>query len=211
SKDAESYLNSIKDAKSSIFCVRSGSRLLNDLQKATCNFTTLIGQGAFGPVYKAQMSTSETVAVKVLATYSTGEKHEPLNWDLRVYIALRGLEYLRDGRSNLPNILLDQSMRARVNISAFSLKSQSINHLEFLMSWWIIFYFRLLSLDYLEEHAANIRGAFGYLDPEYVSTRTYTKQRDVYDSWVLLFELIAGRNPQQGLMEFVELVDVMCV
>ncbi|KAL6975326.1 Calcium/calmodulin-regulated receptor-like kinase 1, partial [Sarracenia purpurea var. burkii] len=28
-----------------------------DLQKATCNFTTLIGQGAFGPVYKAQMST----------------------------------------------------------------------------------------------------------------------------------------------------------
>lgn len=46
-----------------------------DLQKATCNFTTLIGQGAFGPVYKAQMSTGETVAVKVLATDSKqGEK-----------------------------------------------------------------------------------------------------------------------------------------
>ncbi|TQD95785.1 hypothetical protein C1H46_018624 [Malus baccata] len=46
-----------------------------DLQKATCNFTTLIGQGAFGPVYKAQMSTGETVAVKVLATDSRqGEK-----------------------------------------------------------------------------------------------------------------------------------------
>lgn len=41
-----------------------------DLQKATCNFTTLIGQGAFGPVYKAKMSTGETVAVKVLATDS---------------------------------------------------------------------------------------------------------------------------------------------
>ncbi|CAE6003682.1 unnamed protein product [Arabidopsis arenosa] len=72
------------------------------------------------------MSTSETVAVKVLATYSTGEqkfhtedmfcgskeslashlyseKHEPLNWDLRVYIALRGLEYLRDG--NVPPVI----------------------------------------------------------------------------------------------------------
>lgn len=48
---------------------------LRDLQKATCNFTTLIGQGAFGPVYKAQMSTGETVAVKVLATDSKqGEK-----------------------------------------------------------------------------------------------------------------------------------------
>lgn len=46
-----------------------------DLQKATYNFTTLIGQGAFGPVYKAQMSTGEIVAVKVLATDSKqGEK-----------------------------------------------------------------------------------------------------------------------------------------
>jgi serine/threonine protein kinase len=35
----------------------------------------LIGQGAFGPVYKAQMSTGEIVAVKVLATDSKqGEK-----------------------------------------------------------------------------------------------------------------------------------------
>ncbi|KAK7825298.1 calcium/calmodulin-regulated receptor-like kinase 1 [Quercus suber] len=46
-----------------------------DLQKATRNFTTLIGQGAFGPVYRAQMSSGETVAVKVLATDSKqGEK-----------------------------------------------------------------------------------------------------------------------------------------
>ena len=46
-----------------------------DLQKATCNFTTAIGQGAFGLVYKAQMSTGETVAVKVLTTDSKqGEK-----------------------------------------------------------------------------------------------------------------------------------------
>ncbi|KAK9265398.1 hypothetical protein L1049_007419 [Liquidambar formosana] len=46
-----------------------------DLQKATYNFTTEVGQGAFGPVYKAEMSTGETVAVKVLATNSRqGEK-----------------------------------------------------------------------------------------------------------------------------------------
>ncbi|KAJ0046531.1 hypothetical protein Pint_04321 [Pistacia integerrima] len=156
-----------------------------DLQKATYNFTTLIGQGAFGPVYKAQMSTGETVAVKVLATdskqgekefqtevmllgrlhhrnlvnlvgycaekgqhmliyvymskgslashlysklainsISLSENHEPLSWDLRVYIALdvaRGLEYLHDGAVppvihrdiKSSNILLDHSMRAR--------------------------------------------------------------------------------------------------
>nr|GMD56177.1 calcium/calmodulin-regulated receptor-like kinase 1 [Ipomoea batatas] len=46
-----------------------------DLQRATYNFSTLIGQGAYGPVYKAQLSTGESVAVKVLAMDSKqGEK-----------------------------------------------------------------------------------------------------------------------------------------
>ncbi|KAM6580407.1 hypothetical protein CsatA_004181 [Cannabis sativa] len=214
-----------------------------DLQKATYNFTTLIGQGAFGPVYKAQMLTGEIVAVKVLATDSKqGEKEfqtevmllgrlhhrnlvnligfcaekgqhmliyvymskgslashlynedrEPLSWDLRVHIALdvaRGMEYLHDGavpsvihrdiKSN--NILLDQSMRARV--ADFGLSREEM----------------------VNTHAANVRGTFGYLDPEYISTRTFTKKSDVYSFGVLLFELIAGRTPQQGLMEYVEL------
>ncbi|XP_050368762.1 calcium/calmodulin-regulated receptor-like kinase 1 [Argentina anserina] len=214
-----------------------------DLQKATYNFTTLIGQGAFGPVYKAQMLTGETVAVKVLATDSKqgekefqtevkllgrlhhrnlvnligycaekgqhmliyvymskgslashlyNEKNEPLSWDLRVHIALdvaRGLEYLHDGavppvihrdiKSN--NILLDESMRARV--ADFGLSREEM----------------------VDKHAANIRGTFGYLDPEYISTKNFTKKSDVYSFGVLLFELVAGRNPQQGLMEYVEL------
>ncbi|PSR96314.1 Calcium/calmodulin-regulated receptor-like kinase [Actinidia chinensis var. chinensis] len=214
-----------------------------DLQKATCNFTTLIGQGAFGPVYKAQMSTGETVAVKVLATDSKqGEKefqtevmllgrlhhrnlvnlvgycadkgqhmliyvymskgslashlysenHELLSWGLRVQIALdvaRGLEYLHDGAIppvihrdiKSSNILLDQSMRARV--ADFGLSREEM----------------------VDRHASNVRGTFGYLDPEYISTRAFTKKSDVYSFGVLLFELVAGRNPQQGLMEYVEL------
>ncbi|KAJ6293189.1 hypothetical protein OIU77_008820 [Salix suchowensis] len=214
-----------------------------DLQKATHNFTTLIGQGAFGPVYKAQITTGETVAVKVLATDSKqGEKEfqtevmllgrlhhrnlvnlvgycaekgqhmliyvymsegslashlyredlKPLDWDLRVYIALdvaRGLEYLHNGAIppvihrdiKSSNILLDQCMRARV--ADFGLSREEM----------------------VDRHAANIRGTFGYLDPEYVSTRTFTKKSDVYSYGVLLFELIAGRNPQQGLLEYVEL------
>ncbi|XP_015897947.3 calcium/calmodulin-regulated receptor-like kinase 1 [Ziziphus jujuba] len=214
-----------------------------DLQKATYNFTTLIGQGAFGPVYKAQMSTGETVAVKVLATDSKqgekefqtevmllgrlhhrnlvnlvgycaekgqhmliyvymsqgnlashlySEKHEPLSWDLRVYIALdvaRGLEYLHDGAVppvihrdiKSSNILLDQSMRARV--ADFGLSREEM----------------------VDKHAADVRGTYGYLDPEYISSRAFTKKSDVYSFGVLLFELIAGRNPQQGLMEYVEL------
>ncbi|KAJ8775123.1 hypothetical protein K2173_020127 [Erythroxylum novogranatense] len=46
-----------------------------DIQKATQNFTTTLGQGSFGPVYKAVMPTGETLAVKVLASNSKqGEK-----------------------------------------------------------------------------------------------------------------------------------------
>lgn len=214
-----------------------------DLQKATRNFTTLIGQGAFGPVYKAHMSSGETVAVKVLATdskqgeiefetevkllgrlhhrnllnlmgYCTekgknmliyaymsngnlashlyNEKIEPLSWDRRVHIALdvaRGLEYLHDGAVppvihrdvKSSNILLDQLMRARV--SDFGLSREEM----------------------VAGHASNLRGTFGYLDPEYISTKTFTKKSDVYSYGVLLFELIAARSPGQGLMEYVEL------
>ncbi|XP_076920986.1 calcium/calmodulin-regulated receptor-like kinase 1 [Bidens hawaiensis] len=214
-----------------------------DLQKATCNFTSLIGQGAFGPVYKAQMATGEAVAVKVLATNSKqgekefqtevmllgrlhhrnlvnlvgycaekgqhmliyvymskgslashlySEKHELLRWDLRVQIALdvaRGLEYLHDGAVppvihrdiKSSNILLDQAMGARV--ADFGLSRE----------------------DMINRNGSNIQGTFGYLDPEYISTRAFTKKSDVYSFGVLLFELIAGRNPQQGLMEYVEL------
>jgi len=47
-----------------------------DIQRATSNFTTIIGNGAFGPVYKAQMATGETVAVKVLGTNSRQGEQE---------------------------------------------------------------------------------------------------------------------------------------
>ncbi|XP_057766520.1 calcium/calmodulin-regulated receptor-like kinase 1 [Salvia miltiorrhiza] len=215
-----------------------------DLEKATSNFTTLIGQGAFGPVYRAQMSTGETVAVKVLAKDSRqgekefltevrllgrlhhrnlvnlvgycvekqhhmlvyvymcrgslashlySEKLEALDWELRVEIALdvaKALEYLHDGAVpsvihcdiKSSNILLDSSMRARV--ADFGLSREET----------------------VSTHAPDIQGTFGYVDPDCITTRSFTKKSDVYSYGVLLFELISGRNPLQGLMEYVELV-----
>lgn len=66
--------------------------------------------------------------------------------------------------------------------------------------------FGLSREEMVTKHVSNIRGTFGYLDPEYISTRAFTKKSDVYSYGVLLFELIACRNPLQGLMEYVELV-----
>lgn len=68
--------------------------------------------------------------------------------------------------------------------------------------------FGLSREEMLTRNGANIRGTYGYLDPEYVSSRSFTKKSDVYSYGVLLFELIAGRNPQQGLMEYVELAAI---
>jgi serine/threonine protein kinase len=69
-----------------------------------------------------------------------------------------------------------------------------------------------LSREHVISHTStSLRGTFGYLDPEYVSSRNFTRKSDVYSYGVLLFELIAGRSPQQGLMEYVELVSIFII
>ncbi|KAK6264851.1 hypothetical protein SCA6_020285 [Theobroma cacao] len=210
--------------------VASACGIPKELERATYDFTTNIGHGAFGPVFKAQMKTGQTAAVKVLANdsrqgameflseilllgrlhhsnlvnlvgYSAEkgehmlyEKHEPLSWDLRVRIALdvaRGLEYLhhgavppvvhRDIKSS--NILLDRSMKPRV--ADFGLSRQKANL-----------------------HSSNVKGTFGYVDPECMSTLIFTKRSHVYSFGVLIFEIMSGKNPQQGPMEYVELAAI---
>eukprot|EP00249_Psilotum_nudum_P010213 c22405_g1_i1 orf=90-1361(+) len=214
-----------------------------DLQKGTNNFTSQLGEGAFGPVYKANMPTGEIVAIKVLSSSSRqGDKEfltevtllgrlhhrnlvnlvgycsekghrmliyefmdngslakhlydeelEPLSWDQRVQIAQdvsRGIEYLHDGATppvihrdiKSANILLDREMRSRV--ADFGL-SKEIS---------------------AEPLTSGVRGTYGYVDPEYISTNRFTEKSDVYSFGVLLFELMTARNPQQGLMDYVNL------
>ena len=54
--------------------------------------------------------------------------------------------------------------------------------------------------------ASGIKGTYGYVDPEYISTNSLTYKSDVYSFGILLFELITARNPQKGLMKYVGLV-----
>ncbi|KAK3021971.1 hypothetical protein RJ639_045666 [Escallonia herrerae] len=222
-----------------------------DLQKATYNFTSLIGQGAFGPVYRAQMSTGETVAVKVLATDSKqGEKEfqteisiaqksnvNPLmntgaSKGTGIFLDVKGpTKVMLLGRlhhRNLVNLVgycaeKGQHMLIYVYMSKGSLASHLYSEKNEPLSWELriqialdvargleylhdgVADFGLSREDMINRNASNVRGTFGYLDPEYISTRAFTKKSDVYSFGVLLFELIAGRNPQQGLMEYVEL------
>lgn len=217
--------------------------LYKDIQKATQNFTTILGQGSFGPVYKAIMPTGAVVAVKVLANKSKqGEKEfqtevvllsrlhhrnlvnllgycvdkgqlilvyefmsngslasllygagpRVLNWDERLQIALdvsHGIEYLHDGASpsvvhrdlKSANILLDRMMRAKV--ADFGLSKEEM----------------------FDGRRSGLKGTYGYMDPSYMSTSKFTKQSDVYSFGIILFELITAINPQQGLMEYINL------
>ncbi|XP_074558451.1 calcium/calmodulin-regulated receptor-like kinase 2 [Curcuma longa] len=214
-----------------------------DIQKATQNFTTILGQGSFGPVYKATMPTGELVAVKVLASDSSqGEKEfqtevlllsrlhhrnlvnlvgycidksqrmlvyefmtngnlatllyndgpRILSWEERVQIAYdvsHGIEYLHEGAVpavvhrdlKSANILLDKSMRAKV--SDFGLSKE----------------------DTFDGRKSGLKGTYGYMDPDYMSTNKFTKKSDIYSLGIILFELITAINPQQGLMDYIDL------
>ncbi|KAH8483481.1 hypothetical protein H0E87_028042 [Populus deltoides] len=214
-----------------------------DIQKATQNFTTVLGQGSFGPVYKAFMPTGEILAVKVLASNSKqGEKEfqtevsllgrlhhrnlvnllgycidkgnhmliyefmsngslanhlyndeeQFLSWEERIQIALdisHGIEYLHEGAVppvihrdlKSANILLDQSMRAKV--ADFGLSKEEV----------------------FDERNSGLKGTYGYIDPVYISTNKFTMKSDIYSFGIIMFELITAIHPHQNLMEYVNL------
>ncbi|XP_068664476.1 calcium/calmodulin-regulated receptor-like kinase 2 isoform X1 [Aristolochia californica] len=228
-----------------LFASRSGipRYTYKDVQKATQNFTTVLGQGSFGPVYKATMPTGETVAVKVLASNSKqgekefqtevlllarlhhrnlvnlvgycvdkgqrmliyefmsngnlanllyGENHHVLSWDERLQVAhdvSHGIEYLHEGAVppvihrdlKSANILLDQTMRAKV--ADFGLSKEEV----------------------LDGRHSGLKGTYGYIDPEYMSTNRFTKKSDIYSFGIILFELLTAINPQQGLSDYIDL------
>ncbi|XP_051119648.1 calcium/calmodulin-regulated receptor-like kinase 2 isoform X2 [Andrographis paniculata] len=98
-----------------------------DIQKGTQNFTTVLGQGSFGLVYKAIMPAGEEVAVKVLASDSKqGEKEFQTEVSLLARLHHRNLvnlvgycidkgqymlvyEYMRNG--SLENLLYNDEER----------------------------------------------------------------------------------------------------
>ncbi|KAL7101094.1 hypothetical protein ACP275_08G035400 [Erythranthe tilingii] len=102
-----------------------------DIQKGTQNFSDILGQGSFGPVYKASMPAGEVVAVKVLASDSKqGEK------EFQTEVSLLGRLHHRN-LVNLVGYCIDkgQHMLVYEYMSNGSLEKLLYNDDEQVLSW----------------------------------------------------------------------------
>lgn len=82
------------------------------------------------------------------------------------------------------NILLNERMRAKV--SDFGLSKEAVN----------------------DGRMSGLKGTYGYMDPNYITTGQFTTKSDIYSFGLIVFELITAINPHKGLTDYINLVSI---
>ncbi|MCO5560743.1 hypothetical protein L7F22_014363 [Adiantum nelumboides] len=168
----------------------------SEVQKATDDFSSVIGKGGFGTVYKARFEDGLVAAVKRMSRVSRQREKEfckEMEFLGRLHhrhlVTLRGFCITKSERfliyDFMENGSLDEHLRAgNRSILAFDFGLAHATPTS------------TASCNY-DQISTDVRGTPGYLDPEYVVTRQLTVKSDIYSYGVLLLELMTGRAAVQ--------------
>ncbi|KAL6623557.1 hypothetical protein ACP70R_033436 [Stipagrostis hirtigluma subsp. patula] len=149
---------------------------LEDLRKITDNFSDerLLGEGAFGKVYKGVLLNGDMVAVKKFTSSMPEINERQFENEVRLLMRLKH-----------PNIvqLLGYCSATEHILAPYNGKYVYAEKLE-----------KLLCLEYLPKGSLREHLSGGYRAPEYIHAGLITKKLDIFSLGVIIIEIMTGRK-----------------
>ncbi|GLJ34920.1 hypothetical protein SUGI_0702800 [Cryptomeria japonica] len=148
----------------------------DELERATKGFTTEIGRGGFGCVYKGILSDGKRVAIKILGKESRQGEREWMN-ELRTLTKLRHRNI-----TELVGYCFEDGMMLVFHYIPRNLSDVIFEEIEMIIDWPTRLKI-ILDIDATESDITTYRtvaGTPGYLDPEYFATGRPSVESDIY-------------------------------